>query len=140
MDRTPQVRLERVGQVAITVHDLARATAFYRDTLGMRLLFEVPGLAFFDCGGLRLMLSAPEKPEFDHPASILYYVVADIRGAHAALTARGVAFEDEPHVVAKLEDHDLWMTFLRDSEGNVLGLMAEEGRGRSSPVNAEERG
>ena len=129
MDTSTQVRLGRLGQVAITVHDLARATAFYRDTLGMRLLFEVPGLAFFDCGGVRLMLSRPEQPEFDHPASILYYVVDDIRAAHATLAARGVVFEDEPHVVAKLPDHDLWMTFLRDSEGNVLGLMCESARG-----------
>ncbi len=121
----PAVALSQIGQVAIRVQDLARAVAFYRDTLGMRFLFEVPGLAFFDCGGVRLMLSRPETPEFDHPASVLYYKVADIRGAHDALRGRGVRFEDEPHLIAKMPDHDLWMTFCRDSEGNVLGLMSE---------------
>src|SRR6266566_4394712 len=81
--------LDRIGQIAVNVKDLDRATAFYRDVLGMRPLFQVPKLAFFDCGGIRLMLSLPEKPEFDHPGSILYYKVDDIKAAHAALRGRG---------------------------------------------------
>ncbi|HEY6809356.1 MAG TPA: VOC family protein [Gemmatimonadales bacterium] len=117
--------LSRIGQIAINVHDLARATAFYRDVLALRLLFEAPRLAFFDCGGIRLMLSPPEKPEYDHPGSILYYQVADIRATHAALAAKGVRFEDTPHVVAPLGPNDLWMTFCHDSEGNLLALMSE---------------
>lgn len=117
--------LDRIAQIAINVHDLKRATAFYRDVLGLRLLFEVPTLAFFDCGGIRLMLGKAEKPEFDHPGSILYYQVADITGTHAELSKRGVKFEDTPHVVAPLGPNDLWMTFCRDCEGNLLALTAE---------------
>ena len=122
---TDQVALDRIGQIAINVHDVARAVQFYRDTLGMRFLFEVPKLAFFDCGGVRLMLSLPESKEFDHPGSVLYYKVADINASHAALKARGVEFIDEPHLIARMPDHDLWMVFLHDSEGNTLGLMSE---------------
>jgi catechol 2,3-dioxygenase-like lactoylglutathione lyase family enzyme len=122
---TDQVALDRIGQIAIIVKDLARAVRFYRDTLGMRFLFEVPNLAFFDCGGVRLMLGPAEKPEFDHPASVLYYKVADIDATFAALKGRDVRFIDEPHLIAKMPDHDLWMVFFRDSEGNTLGLMSE---------------
>ena len=117
--------LDRIGQIAVNVKDLDRATAFYRDVLGMRPLFQIPKLAFFDCGGIRLMLSLPEKPELDHPGSILYYKVDDIKAAHAALRGREVRFEGEPHVVAQLPAHDLWMAFCRDSEGNLLALMSE---------------
>ena len=122
---TDQVALDRIGQIAINVKDLARAVRFYRDTLGMRFLFEVPNLAFFDCGGVRLMLSPPETPEFDHPGSVLYYKVADINATFAVLKGRDVAFIDEPHLIARMPDHDLWMVFFRDSEGNTLGLMSE---------------
>ena len=120
-----QFGLDRIGQIAVTVRDLARATAFYRDTLGMRFLYEFPGLAFFDCGGIRLIMSVPESAEFDHPASVVYYGVDDIDAAHAALVGRGVAFEREPHIIAKLPDRDVWMAFFRDSERNLLGLMSE---------------
>lgn len=122
---TPPVRLDRIGQIAVIVHDLERAVAFYRDVLGMRFLFQVPRMAFFDCGGVRLMLGLPDRPEFDHPASILYYQVDDIHAAHAALAAAGVVFEEKPHLVAKLADHDLWIGFFRDSEGNPVALMSE---------------
>jgi len=123
---TDQVALDRIGQIAINVKDLARAVRFYRDTLGMRFLFEVPNLAFFDCGGVRLMLSPPEKPEFDHPGSVLYYKVADITATFAALKGRDVDFIDEPHLIARMPDHDLWMVFFRDSEGNVMALLSEQ--------------
>jgi methylmalonyl-CoA/ethylmalonyl-CoA epimerase len=121
----PAVTLARIGQIAIIVKDLERAVAFYRDRLGMRFLFQVPRMAFFDCGGVRLLLGPPDRPEFDHPASILYYQVDDIQAAHAALVADGVAFEAPPHLVARLADHDLWIGFFRDSEGNPLALMSE---------------
>jgi len=114
-----------IGQIAVNVQDLARATAFYRDTLGMRLLYEFPGLAFFDCGGVRLMLARAEKPEFDHPTSTIYYRVADIQQSWRMLTDAGVTLEHEPQIIAKMPDHDLWMCFIRDSENNVLGLMTE---------------
>lgn len=116
----------RLGQIAVVVQDLDRAVAFYRDTLGMRFLFQAPPkLAFFDCGGVRLMLDVPEEEEFKHPASILYYKVDDIRGTWTALRDRGVEFRDEPHRVARMPDHELWMTFFRDTEGNTLALMSE---------------
>ena len=121
------VTLNQIGQIAISVHDLPRAVAFYRDVLGMRHLFDAgPKLSFFDCGGVRLMLDIPEQAEFQHPPSILYYKVDDIRGVHRELKEKGVRFEDEPHVIAKLPSHDLWMTFARDSEGNMFALMAEQ--------------
>jgi methylmalonyl-CoA/ethylmalonyl-CoA epimerase len=116
-----------LGQVAVAVADLGRAVAFYRDVLGLPLLFEAPpGLAFFDCGGVRLMLTTPQGPERDHRTSVLYYRVADLPAAAAAVAARGAALESEPHLVARLPDHELWMAFLRDPDGNLLGLMSEE--------------
>ena len=124
-DATPTFGLARLGQIAITVHDLDRATAFYRDVLGLSFLFRAPNLAFFDCAGVRLMLGLPERAELDHPSSILYFSVADIDAAHAALVARGVSFTDRPHLIAKMPHHDLWMAFFTDSEGNTLALMSE---------------
>ena len=116
----------RLAQIAIVVQDVERATRFYRDTLGLHLLFQAPpGLAFFDCGGVRLMLSRAEGEGADAATSILYYDVADIHATHAALRDRGVAFVDEPHVVAPLGERDLWMTFLRDSEANLLAITSE---------------
>lgn len=119
--------LSQIGQIAINAHDIERATAFYRDVLGLRLLFQVPPkMAFFDCGGVRLMLSLPEKEEYDHPGSILYYKVDDIRAVHETIRGKGAEVLGEPHLVAKMPDHELWMAFLKDSEGNTLALMSEE--------------
>lgn len=119
-------RITAIGQISINVHDMPRAVGFYRDVLGLKHLFDAgPNLSFFDCGGVRLMLGFAEKPEFNHPGSILYYKVADIAAAHAKLVARGVRFEDQPHIVAPMPTYDLWMTFARDTEGNMFALMAE---------------
>jgi len=117
--------LTQIGQIAVNVHDVKRAVVFYRDTLGMKLLFEIPNAAFFDCGGVCLMLSLPEQPEFDRSASIIYYKVPNIRATFETLSSRGVRFEGEPHFIARMPDHDLWMAFFRDSEGNLLALMSE---------------
>lgn len=117
--------LAGVGQIAVRVHDVERATTFYRDSLGLTYLFSAPKLAFFDCGGVRLMLTLPEASEFDHPGSIIYFRVADIQGAHALLRDRGVRFKDAPHLIARLPDHELWMVFFEDPEGNTLALMSE---------------
>lgn len=122
---TTPLGITSVGQVALNVRDVERAVGFYRDVLGLTFLFQIPNAAFFDCGGLRLMLGTPETPEHDHPASILYYRVPDLHAAHAALRAAGVATEDEPRMIARMPDHELWMFFLRDPEGNLLGLMSE---------------
>ncbi len=122
---TKGIGITNLGQIAINVHDTDRAIAFYRDVLGLPLLFTVGHLAFFDCGGVRLMLTHPEKPEFDHPGSILYFKVLDITSAHRQMLAAGVHFEDEPHFIAKMPTHDLWMGFFRDPEQNLLALMSE---------------
>lgn len=126
-DIATDVSLNRIGQIAVNAHDLDRAVAFYRDTLGMKLLFEAPPkMAFFDCGGIRLMIGVPEAAEFDHPSSILYYKVDDIQATWRTLRERGVEFREEPNLVARMPDHELWMAFFRDSEGNVMALMSEE--------------
>jgi predicted enzyme related to lactoylglutathione lyase len=102
-----------------------RATAFYRDVLGLPHLFRAGQLSFFDCGGVRLMLDKPEKSEFDHPSSVLYFQVGDIHATRRRIEDAGAKFEDEPHVIAQMPKYDLWMTFFRDSEGNLLALMSE---------------
>jgi methylmalonyl-CoA/ethylmalonyl-CoA epimerase len=123
------IGITRLGQIAINAKDVERAAAFYQDKLGLTLLFKAPpALAFFDCGGIRLMLDRAEKPEFDHPSSVLYFAVPDIQAAYGKLKESGVQFEDEPHLIAKMPAHDLWMTFFRDSEGNLLALMSEVAR------------
>jgi methylmalonyl-CoA/ethylmalonyl-CoA epimerase len=120
------VGITRIGQIAVHAKDEERAAAFYQDKLGLKLLFKAPpGLAFFDCGGVRLMLGGAEKAEFDHPSSVLYFAVADIQAVYTKLKNGGVGFEDEPHLIAKMPTHDLWMTFFRDSEANLLALMSE---------------
>jgi methylmalonyl-CoA/ethylmalonyl-CoA epimerase len=120
------IGISRIGQIALNAHDVDRAAEFYQNKLGLQLLFRAgPALAFFDCGGVRLMLTRPEKPEFDHPSSILYFAVPDIQAAYASMKEKGVQFEDQPHVIARMPDHDLWMVFFRDTEGNLMGLMSE---------------
>ena len=117
--------LSRIGQIAVNVRDLDRAVAFYRDTLGLPFLFAIPNAAFFECGGLRLMLAIAEAPEFDHAASIIYYLVDDIQAAGTALAAAGVKIESEPRLIARMPDHELWMCFFRDSEENMVAVMSE---------------
>lgn len=104
---------------------MERAVAFYRETLGMRFLFQAaPGLAFFDLDGVRLMLDGPARSDAGK-GSVIYYSVEDLEGAFATLSERGVRFEREPHRIAKLPDHELWMAFFRDPDGNLLALMSE---------------
>jgi len=122
--------ITRLGQVSVNIYDLDRATAFYRDTLGLPLLFIAGNMAFFDCNGVRLMLAHPEKKEFDHPSSVLYFAVPDIKAAHRQMLAASVHFEDEPHLLVRMPNHDLWMTFFRDTEQNLLALMSEVPRAK----------
>ncbi|HEY8795302.1 MAG TPA: VOC family protein [Gemmatimonadaceae bacterium] len=120
----PNLGNSRIGQIAIVCKDVARARDFYRDALGLRHLFDAgPNLSFFDCGGTRLMLSTQEGEPTG--TSVLYYLVPDIDAAKHDLAAKGVKFIDEPHMIAKMPDHELWLAELRDSEGNVLALMEE---------------
>ncbi len=117
--------LSAIGQIAINAHDINRAIDFYRDKLGMKFLFTAPpGLAFFDCDGIRLMLSLPAKPEFDHPSSIIYFNVDDIQIAYKTLSERGVEFGEKPAFVANMGAYDLWMAAFRDSEDNLLAMMS----------------
>jgi methylmalonyl-CoA/ethylmalonyl-CoA epimerase len=115
--------LSTIGQVALTVRDSARSVAFYRDVLGMRLLFEMPGMGFFDCNGIRLMLSGSETGETY--SSIVYFKVPDIQTAYETLRERDVTFEGEPHLIARMPGHELWMAFFRDPDRNLLALMSE---------------
>ena len=125
MTNTPDFGLSAIEQIAVNVHDVDRAVEFYRDKLGMKHLFSVPpSLAFFDCEGIRLMLSLPAKPEFDHPSSILYFKVDDIQQATQTLSERGVQFEEQPIFVADMGTYDLWLASFRDSENNLLALMS----------------
>jgi methylmalonyl-CoA/ethylmalonyl-CoA epimerase len=118
--------LESIGQISIIVKDVERARNFYRDTLGLTFLFEFPGMAFFDCGGVRLYLAPADKPGLG--TSILYYRVADIRASAATLESRGVAFLQQPAKVHEDARHELWLAFFKDSEDNTLALMSEVSR------------
>ena len=129
MKKEPQgsFKLDKIGQIAIPVRDLKRAITFYRDTLGMTFLFQAPsGLAFFDCGGVRILLDVPVSSQSDNHSSIIYYQVVDLPAAVADLKTRGVTFEQEPEMVAQMPDHELWMAFLRDPDHNTLALMWEK--------------
>ena len=118
--------LHGIGQISIAVHDLDRAVAFYRDVLQVPFLFQAPpGMAFFDCGGVRLMLTLPGEGGGDHATSNVYYRVEDIQATAKALAERGVEFIAQPHKVADLPDHELWMAFFRDPDENLLALMSE---------------
>lgn len=118
--------LSRIGQISMNAKDLDRAIAFYRDTLGIRFLFQAPPqMAFFDCDGIRLLVGVASEKEFDHPGSILYFAVDNIRQHHQALAAKGVSFKQEPHLVARLADREVWLAFFNDTEGNTLALLSE---------------
>jgi methylmalonyl-CoA/ethylmalonyl-CoA epimerase len=130
MTTTP---IQNIGQIAINTHHVERSVTFYRDALGLELLFEAGPLAFFMCGDVRIMLSVAENEEFDHPSSIVYFRVGDIHEAREELAGRGVPFDDEPHLIAEMPDHDLWMTFFRDPDRNYLGLMSEVRRAEEAP-------
>ena len=121
--------LNEIGQIFVNVKDLDRAIAFYRDTLGMTFLFQAPpNMAFFDCGGIRVMLGIADRPEINHPASIIYYKVDDIERVYETFNARGVEFIVKPHLVAPMPTYDLWLADFKDSEGNILALMSEVAR------------
>jgi predicted enzyme related to lactoylglutathione lyase len=120
-------RLASIRQIAITVSNIEAALHFYRDILGIELLFAAgPELAFLDAGGVRLMLATPQGAGSVGHNSILYFAVTDIEATHAALVARGAATERAPALTARMPDHELWIAFLRDPDGNLLGLMEEK--------------
>ena len=119
-------RISGIGQVAVNVQDMDRAVAFYRDVVGLPFLFRAgPNLAFFQCGDVRIMLDSPEDERFAGQASVIYYKVADLRGSFDEIKGRGAEVQGEPHLVAKMPDHELWMAFFKDTEGNFFALMSE---------------
>jgi catechol 2,3-dioxygenase-like lactoylglutathione lyase family enzyme len=120
--------LSKIGQINIPVHNLESSITFYRDSLGMKFLFQVPGMAFFECEGIRILLAVPEDRASDHPSSIVYFRVDDIHSATDALRGRGVEFSGDPALVAEMPDHDLWMSFFKDPDDNTLALMSEVAR------------
>jgi methylmalonyl-CoA/ethylmalonyl-CoA epimerase len=118
--------LTEIGQIAVTVEDVERATAFYRDVLGVPFLFAAPpGLAFFDLGGTRLMLSRPEG--VGPSSSMLYFRTTDIQACYETLLSHGVNFIEAPQVVHRTDDYELSIGSFHDSEGNVMAIMQEEG-------------
>ena len=119
-----QVHFDKIMQIALTVTDLPRAKDFYQNTLGMRFLFETGPLAFFQCGDIRLMISSGES-EKPNRATLIYFKVADIQRVYETLCAKNVEFLDPPHVIARMPDHDLWLTYVKDPDGNLLGVMCE---------------
>jgi len=123
--RLTDTGLDQIGQIAIPVTDIERSISFYRDVLGMRFLFKAPpGLGFFDCAGVRLMLDAPAK-ENAGKGSVIYYKVKELQTTFEKLSAKGLIFEAKPHLIAKMPDHELWMAFFRDPDNNLLALMSE---------------
>ncbi|GAA0356217.1 VOC family protein [Bacillus horti] len=123
---TQHTIIQKIGQISVPVReDMERAIHFYKELLGLPLLFSTSTMAFFDCQGIRLLLSLPEKEQFAHASSVIYFQVEDIQASFAALNDKGVAFIDEPHAVAKMGDTETWMVFFKDTENNIHALMSE---------------
>jgi predicted enzyme related to lactoylglutathione lyase len=119
-------KLSEIGQIAITVSDVSKALPFYRDVLGLTFLFSPgPNLAFLSAGKTRIMLSTPQGAGTVGHNSILYFKVTDILATHSAIVARGATNERTPQLAAKMPDHELWIGFIRDPDGNLIGLMEE---------------
>ncbi|MCM3744642.1 VOC family protein [Sporosarcina luteola] len=117
--------ITKIGQIGVPAKNIERATAFYKEQLGLQLLFTTDTMAFFDCDGVRLFISLPEKEEFAHSSSILYFHVEDIQQAYEEYKEKGIVFIDEPHVVAKMGQTETWMVFFKDTEDNMHALMSE---------------
>ncbi len=118
--------IKNVGQIGVPVKDINRALDFYKEKLGLTLLFNTESMAFFECNGLKLMLTLPEKEEFAHSSSVIYFQVNDIKDTYERLAGKEVLFIDEPHVVAKMGQTETWMVFFKDTEDNTHALMSEE--------------
>src|SRR5688572_23991246 len=119
--------LQGIAQIAVNVKDLERAQKFYKDNLQLKFLFTAGKMSFFECNDVRIMLGIPEKPEFDHPSSIIYFKVSDIHLAHQEMLSRKVHFEAKPFCVAKLGPTEIWMSFFRGSESNLMAITSEVG-------------
>ncbi len=119
--------MQEIGQIAVTVSDVAYVLPFYRDVLGLKFLFSpTPNLAFLAAGSVRIMLSTPQGAGCVGANSILYFRVDDIAAKYGAMVAMGAHSDREPQLAAKMPDHELWIGFLRDPDGNLVGLMEEK--------------
>ena len=122
------VRLSKIKQIALPVHDVDEARSFYRDVLGMTHLFDAPpALAFFDCGGVRLMLAGPaaQGPDGHEQHGVLFYDVADIKTTYDAIVAGGAKSRSEPHIIARMNGREIWIAEMEDGQGNIVALMSE---------------
>jgi methylmalonyl-CoA/ethylmalonyl-CoA epimerase len=128
-----RLNLDQIGQIALAVANVDRAEAFYGQTLGLRKLYRFGDLTFFDCAGVRLMLEKADAPENIAKSSVIYFRCADIALAVRELEQRGVAFSHKPQLIAKMDDHDLWMAFFTDPDGHTLALMQEAPKGYAPP-------
>lgn len=117
--------LSALGQIALPASDPDRADRFYGEQLGLKRLFRFGHLVFFDCGGVRLMLEGNSAEAGRVEGVCLYYRVTDIDGTYEALRMRGIAFDDAPHLIVRMSDHELWMAFFRDPDRNLLAIMEE---------------
>jgi methylmalonyl-CoA/ethylmalonyl-CoA epimerase len=121
---TPAVHFDKIGQIALTVTDIARSKDFYQNILGMKFLFDAGTMAFFQCGDIRFMIGASQEAS-PRGGTLLYFKVHDIHQTHEFLKEKGVVFHQRPHLVAKMPDHELWLAFLKDPDENILGVMSE---------------
>lgn len=128
MEKEPAVSapmmIQDIAQIAFSVPNLEEAKVFYRDVLELKFLFEAGTMAFFQCGSVRLMIGEVEHVAVSE-GTIVYLRVSDLTAAAQTLAARGIRLAQEPHLVARMKSHDLWMAFLKDPAGNTLGLMSE---------------
>lgn len=127
-----QLNLSQIGQIALPVTDVDRSEAFYEKVVGLRKLFRFGDLSFFDCAGVRLLLD--KAAEVSGSSGCIYFRCADIALAVAELEKRGVIFSSAPHLIAKMDDHDLWMAFFNDPDGHTLALMQEAPKGYTPPT------
>jgi predicted enzyme related to lactoylglutathione lyase len=118
------INIQKINQIGVPVKDINRAVKFYK-ALSLPLLFSTDTMAFFDCNGTRILLSLPEKEEFSHPSSVIYFQVKNIKETYEKFTNDGVSFIDEPHIVAKMGGTETWMTFFKDTEGNTHAFISE---------------
>ncbi len=117
--------IQKVGQIGVPVKDLDTAIHFYKEKLGLSLLFHTDNMAFFECNGLRLFLSLPEKEGFAQSSSVIYFQVEKMKETYENLLSKEIIFIDEPHIVAKMGQLETWMAFFKDTEGNTHALMSE---------------
>lgn len=117
--------IQKIGQIGVPIKNVENAIAFYKEALGLPLLFSTDSMAFFECNGQRLLLALPEKEEFANSSSVIYFQVENIKDTYEELIKKGVSFIDQPHVVAKMDQIETWMTFFKDTEGNTHALMSE---------------